>query len=144
MTTDFPTASLGSSQAPTDAVEKSPEPQTQKSGHPRLDRAVNHTNHCGTRMELRLRLATSGQRHIGSPQIFGSFRRRRQKPYPHFATKAALFLSKLSIPEFLTTLLSHALAFTHSHLGFYQQFLVRITFLDFDKKSFCIVGSLSY
>ena len=80
-------------------------------------------------MELRLRLATSGQRHIGSPQIFGSFRRRRQKPYPHFATKAALFLSKLSIPEFLTTLLSHALAFTHSHLGFYQQFLVRITVL---------------
>ena len=36
MTTDFPTASLGSSQAPTDAMEKSPPPQTQKSGHPRL------------------------------------------------------------------------------------------------------------
>jgi uncharacterized glyoxalase superfamily protein PhnB len=36
MTTDFPTASLGSSQAPTDAVEKSPAPQTQKSGHPPL------------------------------------------------------------------------------------------------------------
>jgi predicted phage tail protein len=44
MTTDFPTASLGSSQAPTDAVEKSPAPQTQKSGHPlgpQLYRVIN-------------------------------------------------------------------------------------------------------